>query len=443
MNKYESYIDRMKNKNKSSNISYHLFFNYEDEKNESKELLENQQKIKNNEKTFQKLESLYNHIDFESQYLSHDSHLQNNQNDFSTKNINLRKIAFFESGYKPEWEDIQFESGGYYSFELSFVTDIKLYPLFLFLFQLLKKYTDIKGFYVKYKIRRGTHQFYFQIWSILNHKNDKIIQQLQQFFKENYGIHFLKIEYQLFYPEPIPSSNVISFNEIQHKKVYYLRFDVGIGQFLKKGIWWEEFMNSYFKKYYRANTNVIDVGANFGTHSILLANLISKDCQVFSFEPIYWDIVMMNADVNRIQDKVCVFNKGLGKKNEVIKIKTYDRSMKKPYGRVSLDGLSGLQEDKDLKIEQEVGIITLDSLHLNNISLIKIDVEGMELDVLEGAKDTITRNKPVIFIEFLKSKYNQDMQSPIMKYLLGKCNYHLIPIQESYAGDDYILVPKN
>jgi hypothetical protein len=79
---------------------------------------------------------------------------------------------------------------------------------------------------------------------------------------------------------------------------------------------------------------------------------------------------------------------------------------------------------------------------LNNISLIKIDVEGMELDVLEGAKETITRNKPIIFIEFLKSKYNQDMESPIMKYLLGKCNYQLIPIQESYAGDDYILVPK-
>ncbi len=149
----------------------------------------------------------------------------------------------------------------------------------------------------------------------------------------------------------------------------------------------------------------------------------------------------MNADLNRIQDKVCVFNKGLGKRNEILKIKTYDRSMKKAYGRVSLDGLSGLEEDKDLSIEKEVGIITLDSLKLMNISEIKIDVEGMELDVLIGARETIKRERPVIFIEILKPKYKEVMNSEIMRYIMKKCRYNLIKIPEGYSDDDYILVP--
>ena len=44
-------------------------------------------------------------------------------------------------------------------------------------------------------------------------------------------------------------------------------------------------------------------------------------------------------------------------------------------------------------------IRTLDSFNLSNISFIKIDVEGYELNLLKGAYETIKRDKPVIFIE--------------------------------------------
>ena len=44
-------------------------------------------------------------------------------------------------------------------------------------------------------------------------------------------------------------------------------------------------------------------------------------------------------------------------------------------------------------------IRTLDSFNLRNISFIKIDVEGYEINLLKGAYDTIKRDKPVIFIE--------------------------------------------
>ena len=52
--------------------------------------------------------------------------------------------------------------------------------------------------------------------------------------------------------------------------------------------------------------------------------------------------------------------------------------------------------------------ITLDSLELNNIDLIKIDIEGNELNVLKGALETIQRNKPIIEFEYnhLANKLN-------------------------------------
>jgi hypothetical protein len=51
----------------------------------------------------------------------------------------------------------------------------------------------------------------------------------------------------------------------------------------------------------------------------------------------------------------------------------------------------------------DVQTISLDSLNLSRIDLIKIDVEGMELDVLEGAANSIAKLHPMLFVETLKS----------------------------------------
>ncbi len=52
---------------------------------------------------------------------------------------------------------------------------------------------------------------------------------------------------------------------------------------------------------------------------------------------------------------------------------------------------------------KEIDLITLDSLDLTRVDLIKIDVEGMEEEVLNGAKNLIGTFKPIIFIEVIKS----------------------------------------
>jgi hypothetical protein len=53
-----------------------------------------------------------------------------------------------------------------------------------------------------------------------------------------------------------------------------------------------------------------------------------------------------------------------------------------------------------------VDVIAIDDLKLDRLDLLKIDVEGMELEVLTGAKNTIDRNRPVMIIEVVKSSRN-------------------------------------
>jgi hypothetical protein len=49
--------------------------------------------------------------------------------------------------------------------------------------------------------------------------------------------------------------------------------------------------------------------------------------------------------------------------------------------------------------EETVDIQSLDSFQLKNVDFIKVDVEGFEADVLEGAEETIKRCKPLILVE--------------------------------------------
>ena len=50
-----------------------------------------------------------------------------------------------------------------------------------------------------------------------------------------------------------------------------------------------------------------------------------------------------------------------------------------------------------------IRMMTIDSLNLSRLDMIKIDVERMELEVLEGAKATLERFRPIIIVEQLKA----------------------------------------
>jgi hypothetical protein len=91
-----------------------------------------------------------------------------------------------------------------------------------------------------------------------------------------------------------------------------------------------------------------------------------------------------------------------------------------------------------------VELLTLDQLHLSNVSLMKIDVEGMEDQVLDGAKETILKNRPIILIEIMGGYVFQtappDIRQKIMATVekLKSLGYEVSQIQ----AHDWIAVPK-
>lgn len=124
----------------------------------------------------------------------------------------------------------------------------------------------------------------------------------------------------------------------------------------------------------------IDVGAHIGFWSYYLCKNFGH---VHSFEPIESHIECFKKNVTNTN--FTLHEIGLGNK----KAKT---SFNIP---VEISGMASVNDKK----EGEIPMLPLDTFNFNEVDFIKIDVEGYEKFVIEGAKYTILRNKPIIILE--------------------------------------------
>lgn len=157
-----------------------------------------------------------------------------------------------------------------------------------------------------------------------------------------------------------------------------------------------------------ANPVILDIGANIGVHSVNLAESVSHlNGTILSFEPqrIVFQMLCANLAINSI-DNVYAFNKAVGSENILIKIPTIDYYQNASIGSLELTPIQKEnigQRPMLNETSEKVECISLDSLNLPRLDLIKIDVEGMEDHVLEGATTLFSTLKPICFIEWMKS----------------------------------------
>ena len=138
----------------------------------------------------------------------------------------------------------------------------------------------------------------------------------------------------------------------------------------------------------KKNQNSIDIGANLGLFAFFMSRA-SK--HVFAFEPNPYPLENLK---DLVDSNVTILPIALGNNDGPVEIKI-------PHHRKgwSSNGASlASKEINDGKI-LNIQCRKLDSLNIENIGLIKIDVEGFEIEVIRGAKDTILKNKPVMIIE--------------------------------------------
>lgn len=136
---------------------------------------------------------------------------------------------------------------------------------------------------------------------------------------------------------------------------------------------------------------VVEAGANIGAHTVTLARACAPG-PLYAFEPQQrvFQILCANLVANGIEN-VIASPDALGAAPGVAVIPPLDYDRDGNFGAVSLAAA-----DAD---GWPVRVAPLDALDLPGCRLLKVDVEGFEAEVLQGARNTIARHRPFIYVE--------------------------------------------
>lgn len=163
-------------------------------------------------------------------------------------------------------------------------------------------------------------------------------------------------------------------------------------------------------KFVKNFNSAIDVGANIGLHSVRFAQ---KFKNVYSFEPVTSNFECLKLNASTF-DNIKLYNLALGEtdKTDVIEL---------PKNSTNCGAYSfvDFKNSEEMLLRETIQIQKLDNFNLD-ADLIKIDVQGYETLVLNGAVNTIKKNRPVLIIEII---HQQDFISinNILQELEYKC----------------------
>ncbi len=184
------------------------------------------------------------------------------------------------------------------------------------------------------------------------------------------------------------------------------------------------------KNFLKKGDFFIDVGSNIGIISLAASQFVGENGRVYSFEPEpeTFNFFRRNILINNLKN-ITAFNKGLGSAKEVKKI-----YYSKDYGNSTL-----LESEKSKYkfIEKKIEIETLDNIisenNIKNIKMIKIDVEGWELEVLKGAEKLLkSKNAPIISIEYFEAlELKEGKVINFVDYIQAINNYKIYKLKKS------------
>ena len=209
----------------------------------------------------------------------------------------------------------------------------------------------------------------------------------------------------------------VRFKRCKHGAMLFFSNDHYIG--LSLDLYGEFCEGEYelFAQILRPGMTVVDAGAHIGVHTVGFAELVGPSGQVFAFEPqrALYHLLCGNLALNGYS-RVSAFQAGLASTARSITVAATEVSE-------SLDGASGAQT----QAREQVPTAPLDSFGLVQCHFIKVDVDGMELDVLKGATETLVKHHPVLYVA-----NNQRSNSPdLIQWLLDqqyRLYWHLPPL---------------
>lgn len=184
--------------------------------------------------------------------------------------------------------------------------------------------------------------------------------------------------------------------------------------------------NVLIDKFCKPGTTVVDIGTNIGEWALPMAKAVGPGGSLLSFEPIPFMCNSVNRTfrVNGIFHAHC-FSIALSNKTGMARFfVNYSKD------KIVNSGLSSLEYPPSENSQPiDVQTTTLDefiSTHkVNRISFIKIDVEGHEYAVIEGAIETLTNHRPILIIEVGRET---EEKRKFIAGVLRSLNYEMVGI---------------
>lgn len=228
------------------------------------------------------------------------------------------------------------------------------------------------------------------------------------------------------------------FNELQMCRsgpMVYNKHDIYVGGSLQKYGEFSVAEQELFAQIVRAGTLVVEVGANIGAHTVELSRLTGPNGEVHAFEPqrMVFQTLCANLALNQCTN-VFAQQTAVGENVGTISVPAIDPTIRNNFGGVSL---------RQPTFGEPVPLVTLDSLDLPACHLLKVDVEGMETEVLKGGKRLIDAHRPIMYLENDRAERSEELLT-IVETLGYRAYWHLARLFNSanFYGDAVDIFPR-
>ena len=154
----------------------------------------------------------------------------------------------------------------------------------------------------------------------------------------------------------------------------------------------------------KAGRTFIDCGANVGYFSVQASGLVGRDGKVIAIEanPVTYELLVRNLEQNQFGIPVhCALGSHSGE------VELFVPSDGDVYSSLRADGLVKVSESfESVKVQSRTLDDVVESLGLERVDVVKIDVEGAELDVLLSATTLLDKFRPVVIVEYSTNTWN-------------------------------------
>lgn len=199
-----------------------------------------------------------------------------------------------------------------------------------------------------------------------------------------------------------------------------------ISDTLRSGRFYEQHVFESFQKYIPDNGTFLDIGANIGNHSLMFQQVF-PDRKIICFEASPMNFVLLQNNILPFKNitPICC---GLSEKFEVVEFVHIPQN----YGGSGIiSNYPSHVDGKPIELYPKISVVVnrLDEFQLpNDISFIKMDIEGHEMFAIKGGINTIKNNKPVIWLEDFH--YDKNLKNSPTQYLIDNLGYTLIKREE-------------